>query len=76
MNDDEERDVPDTFLIDNDPAKMLPFSKRLVPEDPDANRRACKEPTRQKDPLWPILVYATGCSILRPYPRPTSCWSC
>jgi hypothetical protein len=26
---------PDTFLIDNDPAKLLPFSKRMVPEDPE-----------------------------------------
>jgi len=36
MNDDEQDDQPNTFLIDNDPAKMLPFSKRLVPEDSDA----------------------------------------
>jgi hypothetical protein len=28
MNDD-----PDTFIIDHDPAKLLPYSKRLVPED-------------------------------------------
>jgi hypothetical protein len=32
MNDDEER----TWLLDNDPANLLPFSKRLVPEDPEA----------------------------------------
>ena len=36
MNDDEEQDEANTFLIDNDPAKLLPYSKRLVPEDPDA----------------------------------------
>jgi len=23
----------DTFLINNDPAKLLPYSKRLVPEE-------------------------------------------
>jgi hypothetical protein len=34
MTDDEQE--ADTFLIDNDPAKLLPFSKRLIPEDPDA----------------------------------------
>jgi hypothetical protein len=28
-------DEPDTFLTDNDPARLLPFSKRLLPEDPD-----------------------------------------
>lgn len=32
MNDDE----IDTFLIDHNPAKLLPFSKRLLPEDPEA----------------------------------------
>jgi hypothetical protein len=32
MNDDEEFN---TFLLDNDPAKLLPYSKRLVPEDED-----------------------------------------
>jgi hypothetical protein len=31
INDDEER----TWLLDNDPAKLLPFSKRLLPEDPE-----------------------------------------
>jgi hypothetical protein len=31
MNDDE----PNTFLLDNDPAKLLPFSKRIIAEDPD-----------------------------------------
>jgi hypothetical protein len=29
-------DEPDTFLIDNNPARLLPYSKRLLPEDPDA----------------------------------------
>jgi hypothetical protein len=33
MNDDDEFN---TFLIDNDPAKLLPYSKRLTPEDPEA----------------------------------------
>lgn len=33
MNDDEELD---TFLSDNDPANMLPFTKQLAPEDPEA----------------------------------------
>jgi hypothetical protein len=33
VNDDEELD---TFLIDNDPAKLLPCSKQLLPEDPEA----------------------------------------
>jgi hypothetical protein len=28
-------DEPDTFLIDNDPARLLPYSKRLLPEDPE-----------------------------------------
>jgi hypothetical protein len=32
MNDDEH----DTLLSDRDPAKLLPFSKRPLPEDPDA----------------------------------------
>jgi hypothetical protein len=32
MNDDEDTN---TFLVDNDPAKLLPYSKRLVPEDPE-----------------------------------------
>ena len=32
MNDDEDFD---TFLIDNNPAKMLPFSKQLL-EEPEA----------------------------------------
>jgi hypothetical protein len=27
---------PDTFVIDNDPAALLPFSKHLQPEDPEA----------------------------------------
>lgn len=26
---------PDTFLSDNNPANLLPFSKRLIPEDPE-----------------------------------------
>jgi hypothetical protein len=25
----------DTWLLDHNPAKLLPFSKRLTPEDPD-----------------------------------------
>jgi hypothetical protein len=29
-------DEPNTFLTDNDPAKLLPYSKRLIPEDPEA----------------------------------------
>jgi hypothetical protein len=29
-------DEIDTFLIDHDPAKLLPYSKRLLPEDPEA----------------------------------------
>lgn len=33
MNDEEEFN---TYLIDNDPTKLLPYSKRLVPEDPEA----------------------------------------
>jgi hypothetical protein len=28
-------DESDTFLIDNNPAKLLPYSKRLLPEDTD-----------------------------------------
>ncbi len=32
MNDDEDLD---TFLLDNDPAKLLPYSKRMIPEDPE-----------------------------------------
>lgn len=28
-------DEADTFLIDHDPAKLLPFEKRLIPEDPE-----------------------------------------
>lgn len=39
-------DDPDTFLTDNDPAKLLPFSKRLLPEDPeaiDAGRRFMRD---------------------------------
>jgi hypothetical protein len=32
MNNDE----ANTFLLDNNPAKLLPYSKRLLPEDPDA----------------------------------------
>jgi hypothetical protein len=35
MTDDEEQDEPNTFLIDNDPKTLLPYSKRLVPEDPE-----------------------------------------
>jgi hypothetical protein len=31
MNED-----PDTFLIDHNPAKLLPYEKRLIPEDPEA----------------------------------------
>ncbi len=27
---------PDTFILDNNPAALLPFSKRLLPEDPEA----------------------------------------
>jgi hypothetical protein len=33
MNDDEELN---TFLLDNDPAKLLSHSKQLLPEDPEA----------------------------------------
>jgi hypothetical protein len=29
-------DEPNTFLIDNNLAKLLPYSKRLIPEDPEA----------------------------------------
>lgn len=29
-------DDSNTFLIDNDPAKLLPFTRRLLPEDPEA----------------------------------------
>jgi hypothetical protein len=36
--DQEPEDEPDTFLVDNDPAKLLPYSKRLVPEDPDTEQ--------------------------------------
>jgi hypothetical protein len=32
MTDDE----PNTFLLDHDPANLLPYSKRLAPEDPEA----------------------------------------
>jgi hypothetical protein len=32
MTDDE----PNTYLIDHNPANLLPYSKRLVPEDPEA----------------------------------------
>lgn len=32
MNDDE----PNTYLLDHDPAKLLPYSKQLLPEDPEA----------------------------------------
>jgi hypothetical protein len=32
MNDDE----PNTFLLDHDPVKLLPYSKQLIPEDPEA----------------------------------------
>jgi hypothetical protein len=32
MNDDE----PNTFLLDNDPAKLRPYSKRMIDEDPEA----------------------------------------
>ena len=28
-------DEPDTYLTDHNPAKLLPYSKRLVPEDPE-----------------------------------------
>jgi hypothetical protein len=28
-------DEPDTFLFDRDPAKLLPYTKRLLPEDPE-----------------------------------------
>lgn len=28
-------DDRDTFLLDNDPAKLLPFEERLIPEDPE-----------------------------------------
>ena len=39
MTDDEElKEEPDTFLVDNDPAKLLPYSKRLVPEGPEFQR--------------------------------------
>jgi hypothetical protein len=31
MNDDE----PNTYLLDHDPAKLLPYSKRFVLEDPE-----------------------------------------
>jgi hypothetical protein len=30
-------DGPNTFLIDNNPAKLLPYSKRLLPEDPETD---------------------------------------
>ena len=36
MTDDEEQDEPDTYLPDHDPAKLLPFSKQLMPHDPEA----------------------------------------
>lgn len=29
-------DEPNTFLLDHDPAKLLPYSKRLIEEDPEA----------------------------------------
>ena len=35
MNDD-----PETWLIDNDPAKLLPYTGRVTPEDPDATQLA------------------------------------
>jgi hypothetical protein len=31
MNDDK----PNTNLLDRDPGKLLPYSKRIVPEDPE-----------------------------------------
>jgi hypothetical protein len=31
-------DGPNTFLIDNNPAKLLLYSKRLLPEDPETAR--------------------------------------
>jgi hypothetical protein len=33
MND---ADARDTYLIDHDPAKLLPYSKGMIDEDPDA----------------------------------------
>jgi hypothetical protein len=35
MNDDDELN---TFLIDNDPAKLLPYSKQMLPDDPEAEK--------------------------------------
>jgi hypothetical protein len=35
MNDDEELG---TFLLDNDPADLLPYSKRLIPEDTETQQ--------------------------------------
>ena len=35
MNDDDELN---TFLLDNDPANLLPYSKQMLPEDPEAER--------------------------------------
>jgi hypothetical protein len=32
MTGDDER----TWLLDHDPANLLPYSKRLIPEDPEA----------------------------------------
>lgn len=32
MNDDE----PNTYLLDHNPANLLPYVKRLAPEDPEA----------------------------------------
>jgi len=35
-------DDPDTFIIDHDPAKVLPHSKRLIPED-DGTEQLAKQ---------------------------------
>jgi hypothetical protein len=32
MNDDE----PNTYLLDHDPAKLLPVRRQIAPEDPEA----------------------------------------
>jgi hypothetical protein len=29
-------DEPDTYILDHDPARLLPYSEQLVPEDPEA----------------------------------------
>ena len=36
MNDDE----PNTFLLDNDPARLLPYSKQMLPEDSRSHHAA------------------------------------